>query len=85
MSGVVTRQEAKESQAIAAPQELADLFVARKTHLAVPAGLPRFARYLRSMRVAPDGKALTIEDEVGCVYRVDLASHASERISEPVG
>lgn len=48
-----------------------------------PGRAPTQARYFRSMRVAPDGKALVIENEVGGVYRVDLASHSSTQVSGP--
>lgn len=53
---------------------------------AVPAaapGRPAMARYFRSMRLAPEGQALLIENEAGGVYRVDLATHVSTQVSGP--
>ncbi|HET7930246.1 MAG TPA: hypothetical protein VFL63_02515 [Rhodanobacteraceae bacterium] len=48
-----------------------------------PPGAPVAALYFRSMRLAPGGDALLIENEAGGVYRVDLATHASTQISGP--
>jgi hypothetical protein len=48
-----------------------------------PEGPEPMARYFRSLRLGPDGACLIVEDEVGGVYRVDLASHASVQLSGP--
>jgi hypothetical protein len=48
-----------------------------------PNGPEPMARYFRSLRLGPDGASLIVEDEVGGVYRVDLASHASVQLSGP--
>lgn len=51
--------------------------------VAGPAGAPVAALYFRSMRLAPGGDALLIENEAGGVYRVDLATRASTQVSGP--
>ncbi|PTT91567.1 hypothetical protein DBR42_03585 [Pelomonas sp. HMWF004] len=46
-------------------------------------GAPAFARYFRTMKLSADSSALEIEDEVGAVYRVDLATRVSTQLSGP--
>jgi hypothetical protein len=41
------------------------------------------ARYFRSMQLAPDGKALQIEDEAGVQYSVDLAQRTVSQTGGP--
>jgi hypothetical protein len=47
------------------------------------AGVASPGRYFRRMTLAPDGAALEIENEVGGVYRVDLAARTSTWVSGP--
>jgi len=48
-----------------------------------PAGAPVQALYFRSLRLAPGGTALLVENEAGGVYEVDLATHASMQVAGP--
>ena len=47
------------------------------------AGLPRMGRYFKRMALLPGSEELEIENEVGGVYRVDLASRKSRWVSGP--
>lgn len=48
-----------------------------------PPGAPVQALYFRSLQLAPDGRALIVENEAGGVYRVDLSSRSSVQVSGP--
>jgi hypothetical protein len=47
------------------------------------AGLPRLGRYFKRMTLVPEHNELEIENEVGGIYRVDLAARTSKWISGP--
>lgn len=45
--------------------------------------VPRFGRYFRRMSLLPGAQQIEIENEVGGIYRVDLASRSSTWVSGP--
>lgn len=47
------------------------------------AGLPAFGRYFKRMTLLADRNQLEIENEVGGIYRVDLAARTSTWVSGP--
>lgn len=45
--------------------------------------VPRFGRYFKHMRLLPGGQQIEVENEVGGVYRVDLANRTATWVSGP--